>query len=210
VDGSFPYTKVGEKNVWQKASELYSISFFLRKGSDLEIRNAFKSVDTDNSGKVDKREFVSAIRESRVEELGMSVILQQMDGHLGGMEDIFADYKKKLEEQASLSSLSEEEQRRRVEALKKTETRRRLMAREIQTKISELTRTLKKQLAEVQGKPVVISKDEQFCNIFFLFFCFNGFSTKQIQTFLLILFLPFYIVSHYSTSKVEVNNPQAL
>ena len=40
-------------------------------GSDEEIKRAFTSVDVDGSGKVDRREFATAIRDSRVEELGM-------------------------------------------------------------------------------------------------------------------------------------------
>jgi hypothetical protein len=176
----------------------------------LEVRNAFKSVDTDGSGKVDKREFVNAIRESRVEELGMSVILQQMDGHLGGMEDIFADYKRKLEESSNLSAASEAEQLKRVEALKKTETRRRLMAKEIQTKISELTRTLKKQLAEVQGRSVVVSKDEEFCNIFFLWLPspknkFDHF--LDIFVFSICIFLSGFRITALSTQKRKIFGP---
>ena len=43
-----------------------------------------------------------------------------MDGHLDGLENIFADYKKKLDEQQASSNNSKEVAQRRVEALKNT------------------------------------------------------------------------------------------
>eukprot|EP00492_Amphilonche_elongata_P002330 TRINITY_DN258_c0_g1_i3.p1 TRINITY_DN258_c0_g1~~TRINITY_DN258_c0_g1_i3.p1 ORF type:complete len:338 (+),score=92.20 TRINITY_DN258_c0_g1_i3:430-1443(+) len=65
--------------------------------SDAELREAFKKVDTDGSGVVDQSEFVLAVKDSRMAELSLNVIVQQMDGSLDGLENIFADYKRKLE-----------------------------------------------------------------------------------------------------------------
>ena len=140
--------------------EIASLIEFYDFESRAEVDRAFQSVDSDGSGKVDRVEFKNAIKDSRVEELGMSVILSQMDGHLSNMEDIFADYKKKLESGASDSAAAEKRQQEAIEALKNTARRRRLMKREMETKISELTRTLKKTLADVQGREIVSTKEE--------------------------------------------------
>merc|ERR1711953_1157074 len=86
------------------------------KGSRAEVDRAFQSVDSDGSGKVYRVEFKNAIKDSRVEELGMSVILSQMDGHLEGMEKIFADYKKKLEAGTANGAAAEEAQQKAIEA----------------------------------------------------------------------------------------------
>ena len=83
-----------------------------------------------------------------------------MDGHLEGMESIFADYKRKMEESQAAGAQSEEAQKRAVEALKATARRRRLMKREMESKISELTKELKSTLAAVQGREVEVSSEE--------------------------------------------------
>ena len=84
-----------------------------------------------------------------------------MDGHLDGLENIFADYKRKLEEQQASSTSSKEAAQRRVEALKNTAKRRRLMKKHMEEKITSLSRELREVLAEVQGQPVVQSDEEK-------------------------------------------------
>ena len=68
------------------------------KGTDDEIKRSFTDVDTDNSGKVERLEFMKAIKGSRMAELSLSVLMTQMDGQLEGLEDIFNDFKRKKEE----------------------------------------------------------------------------------------------------------------
>ena len=62
---------------------LQAWEFLGLEGSESEVRDAFKSVDKDNSGIVDRVEFCDAIKGSRMAELNLSVLLTQMDGHLG-------------------------------------------------------------------------------------------------------------------------------
>eukprot|EP00492_Amphilonche_elongata_P002519 TRINITY_DN2772_c0_g1_i1.p1 TRINITY_DN2772_c0_g1~~TRINITY_DN2772_c0_g1_i1.p1 ORF type:complete len:80 (+),score=22.57 TRINITY_DN2772_c0_g1_i1:117-356(+) len=50
------------------------------------------------SGKIDRLEFVQAIKNNRTEELSLTVLLTQMDGHLEGMEGFFEEYKRKAKE----------------------------------------------------------------------------------------------------------------
>merc|ERR1712004_490639 len=53
--------------------------FFLGlKGSEDEITDAFKGVDTNNSGQVDIDEFISAIKGSRMAELSLGSLLTKM------------------------------------------------------------------------------------------------------------------------------------
>merc|ERR1712048_1038738 len=62
------------------------------EGTDEEVREAFASVDRDSSGVVGRVEFSEAIKGSRLAELSLSVLLTQMDGHLEGMDEFFADF----------------------------------------------------------------------------------------------------------------------
>merc|ERR1712146_508891 len=53
--------------------------FFLGlKGSEDEINDSFKSVDTNNSGLVDIDEFINAIKGSRMAELSLGSLLSKM------------------------------------------------------------------------------------------------------------------------------------
>ena len=55
------------------------------KEDDEEIKRSFLSVDVDNSGIVERREFVDAIKGARMAELSLSVLMTQMDGELDGL-----------------------------------------------------------------------------------------------------------------------------
>merc|ERR1712043_15046 len=68
------------------------------EGSVAEQNRALKEVDVDGSGKIGLNEFKNAIKNSRSAELSLTVILQNMDGQLEGLGDIFSKYRNKLEE----------------------------------------------------------------------------------------------------------------
>ena len=73
-------------------------AFLGLSGTPTEIDRAFKAVDVDSSGKVDRDEFAQAVKDSRLAELSLTVLVEGMDGHLEGLEEIFVSYKSKLEE----------------------------------------------------------------------------------------------------------------
>merc|ERR1711879_824782 len=73
-------------------------SFLGLKGDAAEVDAAFRGVDVDSSGIVERPEFIRAIKNSRLAELSLTVLLEQMDGHLEGLESFFDDYKAKVEE----------------------------------------------------------------------------------------------------------------
>ena len=52
--------------------------FLELKGEDAEIDKAFKGVDVDNSGIVERREFCDAIKGARMAELSLSVLMTQV------------------------------------------------------------------------------------------------------------------------------------
>lgn len=59
------------------------------KGSPDELRDAFNAVDTDKSGLVDVNEFKSAIKENRLTEMNMNVILSAMGVHIESLAGRF-------------------------------------------------------------------------------------------------------------------------
>ena len=95
-------------------------------GSVEEVDRAFDDVDTDKSGKIDLSEFKRAIMNSRAAELSLSVILTQMDGELEGLEHIFAEYKRKLEESKAAALAGSAESKAKFEAFLATVRRRRV------------------------------------------------------------------------------------
>ena len=99
------------------------------KGSATEVDRAFYQVDSNNSGRIDIDEFVNAVKNNRAAELSMSLIFEQMDGELEGLEGIFDEYKKK-----------QEESRIRFQ---KTTLRRRMMKKQFDLNIRKQTKVLK-------------------------------------------------------------------
>merc|ERR1712025_703398 len=73
----------------EKPEFLEAWRFLGLKGDEHEILTAFDQVDIDSSGFIDRDEFVNAIKSSRSTELSLSVLLEQMDGHLEGMDGFF-------------------------------------------------------------------------------------------------------------------------
>jgi len=129
-------------------------------GSENELRESFAQVDTDNSGLVDKNEFVTAIKNSRAAELSMTVIISQLDGKLDGMENIFADYKRKLEasqKQSGVDLKMSEEKFKRFQAAAR---KRRILKRKNEQEVQELVRSLGKELCAMTGTPLVKNHEE--------------------------------------------------
>jgi len=106
------------------------------KGGEAEINRAFGDVDTNRSGKIDKFEFASAIKNNRTEELSLTVLLTQMDGHLEGMEGFFEDYKRKAREAEEEAQANLALSRGDYEAFQKATRRRRLRKREMEQNIA--------------------------------------------------------------------------
>ena len=50
-------------------------------GNERELREAFKKVDADGSGYVDRIEFALAMKDSRMSELSLNVLMKQMNGN---------------------------------------------------------------------------------------------------------------------------------
>jgi Ca2+-binding EF-hand superfamily protein len=128
--------------------------------SETELRDAFKKVGTDGSGVVDQSEFVLAVKDSRMAELSLNVIVSNMDGSLAGLEDVFADYKRKLEasskQQGVDMKMSEEKFRNFQAAARK----RRILKRKREEQVNELVRSLGKQLSSMTGTPLVDNVEE--------------------------------------------------
>jgi len=62
------------------------------KGSGEELRDAFNVVDSDKSGLVDVHEFKTAIKDNRLTELNMNVLLDAMGVQLGSIADRFGAF----------------------------------------------------------------------------------------------------------------------
>ena len=107
-----------------------------------EQNAAFDKVDVDKSGIVDRTEFKKAITDSRANELSLTVIMTQMDGHLDGMESIFGEYKTKLEKAKKEAQDRLANSEDRFKMFQQTVRRRRLMKKQMQERIAEITREL--------------------------------------------------------------------
>ena len=121
-------------------------------GTERELKESFNKVDVDGSGFVDRVEFASALKDSRSSELSLNVLMQNMEGQLAGMSDIFDDYKRKLEaakKQSGADLKISEENLARFQAATK---RRRILKKKNEAAISELVTKLGAQLSEMTGK----------------------------------------------------------
>jgi Ca2+-binding EF-hand superfamily protein len=119
------------------------------QGDDEEVKRAFHSVDVDNSGIVERREFVDAIKGARMAELSLSVLMTQMDGHLEGLEDIFTDFKRKQEEAKAQAAADLEMSKGAFAKFQATAKRRRLMKKQYEEQIAEKTHELVVQLKDI-------------------------------------------------------------
>merc|ERR1719210_818934 len=123
------------------------------QGSPEEIKAAFQSVDKDGSGVVDRVEFCEAVKGSRMAELSLSVLLTQMDGHLEGMDDFFADYKKKKAEADAEAAAAAAMNKEKFAAFLATARRRRLMKKQNEIKVAEFVSQLTMILHEMTNVP---------------------------------------------------------
>ena len=99
------------------------------KGSEDEIADSFKSVDTNKSGLVDIDEFMTAIKGSRMAELSLSNVLSKMGVQLNNLDGQFDNFKA-------------------------TEKRRRLMKKEYEENVAKTTKDIIKKLATVANRDV--------------------------------------------------------
>merc|ERR1719192_2087290 len=104
------------------------------------------------SGKIDRFEFSKAIKDNRTEELSLTVLLTQMDGHLEGMEGFFEDYKRKLKEAEEEAQANLALSRGDYEAFQKATRRRRIRKREMENNIAKKTHELVAQLRDITGE----------------------------------------------------------
>merc|ERR1712146_460292 len=107
-------------------------------GTDRELTEMFGKVDTDNSGKVDRHEFCTAIREGRGGELSLTVLMSKMDGQLEGLEEIFEDYKRKLESARKQAAFDIQISEASFAKFKERQQKIRLMKAENEKKIARL------------------------------------------------------------------------
>ena len=87
------------------------------KGTEAEIQDAFKDVDTNNSGLIDNAEFLKAIKGERMMELSLTRVLNKM-----GVQ--YADAQSQYE------------------AFKKTSARRRLMKKQYEADVAKYTKEI--------------------------------------------------------------------
>merc|ERR1711972_642696 len=98
-------------------------------GSEEEIQEAFKGVDTDKSGLVDINEFKKAIKSERMAELNLKHVLGKMGVNL---QNVNGQY----------------------DRFKATEQRRRLLKKTSEENIAMLTKKIIKKLSVVTGTPL--------------------------------------------------------
>jgi hypothetical protein len=126
----------------EKPEFIKAWKFLGLKGTDFEIGRAFDDVDTNKSGKIDRLEFASAIKNNRTEELSLTVLLTQMDGHLEGMDGFFAEYKRKVQAAEEEARANLALSRGDYEAFQKATRRRRMRKREMELNIAKKTHEL--------------------------------------------------------------------
>ena len=136
------------------------------EGTADEVDKAFDGVDTDKSGKIDRREFTWAISSARLPELSMNVIMEQMGGQLEGLEDIFSDYKRKLEEsrKAALENMKNSEGK--FLDFQATAQRRRVLKKKYEEEVATQMRAIVRKLRVLNGETLAEEEDEgyQFYN----------------------------------------------
>merc|ERR1719204_1459240 len=122
------------------------------KGEKDEVSQAFRSVDVDYSGVIDRREFQEAIRNSRTAELSLSVIMTKMDGHLEGLEGFFKSYKDRLEKSKQDALMKMNDAKAQFARFQATARRRRLMKKRYEEEIAANTRKLVQKLGGTDGE----------------------------------------------------------
>lgn len=105
------------------------------KGAGDELRDAFNTVDADGSGLVDVHEFKTAIKDNRLTELNMNVLLDAMGVQLGSLADRFG-------------------------AFNATQSRRRAQRKSMEATLADRLSTCVTELCTITGKPRDTSKAE--------------------------------------------------
>eukprot|EP00494_Astrolonche_serrata_P024105 UN24363 len=95
---------------------------------------------------------MNAIRGSRMEELNLTVLLTQMDGHLEGMDEFFADFKRRSKEAEEEARANLALSRGDYETFQKAVRRRRMKKKQMQNTIAEKTNQLVHELREIAGE----------------------------------------------------------
>ena len=129
-------------------------------GSENEIKEAFAKVDADSSGFVDRVEFANAVKGSRMAELSLNVLVSQMDGKLEGLEDIFADYKRKLESAKKQAGADLKISEENFAAFQAQMRKRKILKKKREAKITDLCESLSEQLSEMTETPLYTNLEE--------------------------------------------------
>merc|ERR1712062_697217 len=131
------FKKFDEDNSSQLGKwEFQQAWFFLGlKGTEAEIADAYKEVDTDNSGLISLDEFKKAIKGSRLAEMILKTVLGKMGVQIESKESMY-------------------------EAFKATEKRRRMMKREYENRVAEMTKKIIEKLSGM-SKAELPKKDPQ-------------------------------------------------
>jgi Ca2+-binding EF-hand superfamily protein len=129
-------------------------------GSEHEIREMFAKVDADGSGFVDRTEFTNAIKDSRMAELSLDLIVSKMDGEIAGLDDIFADYKRKLESANKQSGIDLKVSEENFKKFQAQTRKRRILKKTREAKVAKLVRDLGVQLADMVGNPFMENAGE--------------------------------------------------
>lgn len=105
------------------------------KASQDELRKAFEEVDSDKSGLVDKFEFMTAVKDNRLDELNLNVLLEAMGVQLGTLADRFG-------------------------AFSATQSRRRQQRKTMEATLAERLGECVNSLCKITGKPRDMEKAE--------------------------------------------------
>jgi len=105
------------------------------KGSQEELRDAFNTVDQDKSGLVDVHEFKTAVKDNRLTELNLSVLLDAMGVQIDSIQD-------------------------RFQAFNATQSRRRQQRKSMEATLAERLGDCVASLCKITGKPRDMKKAE--------------------------------------------------
>jgi Ca2+-binding EF-hand superfamily protein len=99
-----------------------------------ELKDIFAKIDVDSSGYVDLGEFMGCVKDNRVEELGMKIMLEHVGAELEHIESLMGSYGD------------------RYESFEKATKRRRMMQKQYQDNIAKQTQVVIKTLTKIVGE----------------------------------------------------------
>ena len=79
------------------------------KGSESEIKDAFKEVDSNTSGLIDINEFMTAIKGSRMAELSLGKVLQKMGVQLNNLDGQYERFQATMQRRRLMKKQYEED-----------------------------------------------------------------------------------------------------